>query len=179
MATFLGIDVGTSSIKAILVDERQALLAEASVGIAVDRPRPLWSEQEPEAWWRATCEAVGQIRERHGARLAEVEGIGLSGQQHGATLLAADGSVLRPCILWNDGRSDAECRELLRRVPDFTTRSSNIPMPGFTAPKLLWVARHEPEVFARIATVLLPKDYVRLRMTGARVSEMSDSAGTL
>ncbi|MFO1150638.1 MAG: xylulokinase [Alsobacter sp.] len=179
MATFLGIDVGTSSIKAILLDERQTLLAEAGAPLAVERPHPLWSEQDPEAWWQATCQAVAEIRARHPDRMAEVEGIGLSGQQHGATLLAADGSVLRPCILWNDGRSGAECRELLERVPDFMARSSNITMPGFTAPKLLWVARHEPDVFARVATVLLPKDYVRFRMTGARVSEMSDSAGTL
>jgi xylulokinase len=108
-----------------------------------------------------------------------VQSIGLSGQQHGATLLDAAGQVLRPCILWNDGRSEAECLELTRRVPDFPARASNIAMPGFTAPKLLWVAKCEPEIFAKVAMVLLPKDYVRYYLSGAYVSEMSDSAGTL
>ena len=178
-AHFLGIDIGTSSVKAILVDERQALLAEASVSIDVDRPHPLWSEQDPEIWWTATCQALSVLRERKPDELARVEGIGLSGQQHGATLLDASGTVLRPCILWNDGRSGAECGELLEIVPDFTARAANIAMPGFTAPKLLWVRRHEPDIFARVATVLLPKDYVRYRMTGALVSDMSDSSGTL
>jgi xylulokinase len=108
-----------------------------------------------------------------------LQAIGLSGQQHGATLLGAEGEVLRPCILWNDGRSHAECAELTAGVPDFASRASNLAMPGFTAPKLLWVARHESEIFAATRMVLLPKDYVRYRMSGAYVSEMSDSAGTL
>lgn len=179
MATFLGIDVGTSSVKALLVDDRQKVLASTSVGLEVQRPHPLWSEQDPHAWWAATEAAVGTIRNLNPTAFAMLEGIGLSGQQHGATLLDRAGAVLRPCILWNDGRASEECRELLRRVPDFTQRASNIPMPGFTSPKLLWVARNEPDVFARVDKVLLPKDYVRYRMSGAYVSDMSDSAGTL
>jgi len=179
MANYLGIDIGTSSVKAILVDETQAILAEGSTSVTVERPHPLWSEQDPESWWEATCRSIAQIRGKAPRELAGVVGVGLSGQQHGATLLDRAGAVLRPCILWNDGRSGPQCQQLLERVPDFTRRSSNIPMPGFTAPKLLWVAQHEPKIFARIAKVLLPKDYVRYRLSGAMVSEMSDSSGTL
>jgi xylulokinase len=179
MTSFLGIDIGTSSVKAVLIDERQHILAEASCPLDVLRPHPLWSEQDPESWWRATLTAVGALRAAVPDDWTQLQAIGLSGQQHGATLLGSDGQVLRPCILWNDGRSQAECAELTARVPDFTTRASNIAMPGFTAPKLLWVAKHEPEIFASTAMILLPKDYVRYRLSGAYMSEMSDSAGTL
>jgi xylulokinase len=179
MSTFLGIDIGTSSVKAVLIDEKQRVVAEGGSPLDVSQPHALWSEQDPHAWWDATNTAVDQVRSANPDALRSVEAIGLSGQQHGATLLDETGEVLRPCILWNDGRSGAECGELSEKVPDFTRRASNIPMPGFTAPKLLWVARHEPEVFSRIAKILLPKDYVRYRMSGAMVSEMSDSAGTL
>ncbi len=179
MMSFLGIDIGTSSIKAVLIDERQGILAETSTPIDVLRPFPLWSEQDPEAWWRATLWAVGRLREKAPEAWRELQAIGLSGQQHGATLLGSRGEVLRPCILWNDGRSKAECAELAARVPDFTARAANIAMPGFTAPKLLWVAKHERQIFEATKMVLLPKDYVRYRLSGAYVSEMSDSAGTL
>lgn len=179
MTSFLGIDVGTSSVKAVLLDPSQAVLAEASLPLTVSRPKPLWSEQDPEDWWQATLGAVAAVRASAPEAFAGVAAIGLSGQMHGAVLLDGDHQVLRPAIIWNDGRSEAQCAELLRRVPDFTTRAANIPMPGFTAPKLVWVAEHEPEVFAKTRLVLLPKDYVRLRLTGAAVSEMSDAAGTL
>ena len=179
MTSFLGIDIGTSSIKAVLVGEGQAILADASVKIEVQRPAPLWSEQDPEAWWQAALSAVARVREAAPEAWRGLTAIGLSGQQHGATLLGARGEVLRPCILWNDGRSKAECAELEARLPDFHRRAANLAMPGFTAPKLLWVARHEPEVFAATRMVLLPKDYVRYRLSGAYVSEMSDAAGTL
>ncbi|MEJ1158461.1 xylulokinase [Prosthecomicrobium sp. N25] len=175
----LGIDIGTSSVKAVLLDGDQRLVAEGSAPLAVDRPRPLWSEQDPDAWWTATEAAVAAVRAAAPEAWSGLASIGLSGQQHGATLLDRAGRPLRPCILWNDGRSGAECAELTARVPDFTRRASNIAMPGFTAPKLLWVARHEPEIFAATAMVLLPKDYVRFRLSGDFVSEMSDSAGTL
>jgi xylulokinase len=179
MASFLGLDVGTSSLKAVLLDENQDTVAEATRPLSVQRPHPLWSEQDPESWWQATLAAVADIRAAAPAAWHDLAAVGLSGQQHGATLLDRNGAVLRPCILWNDGRSEAECRELLDVVPDFLSRASNIPMPGFTAPKLLWVRKHEPDIFARIAAVLLPKDYVRFRITGALVSDMSDAAGTL
>jgi xylulokinase len=178
-ATFLGLDVGTSSVKALLIDGRQAVCGETSIPLAVSRPRPLWSEQDPAAWWTATQAAIQAIRAAAPQAWRALAGIGLSGQMHGATLLGDGDRVLRPAILWNDGRSYAECEELERLVPDLRRRAANIAMPGFTAPKLLWVKRHEPEVFAATRTVLLPKDYVRLKLTGSRVSDMSDAAGTL
>ncbi len=176
---YLGIDVGTSEVKAVLVDQDQHLVAIGKAALDVQRPRPLWSEQEPDSWWRAAQAAVAQIQSGHAAELAAVRGIGLSGQMHGAVLLDAGDRVLRPAILWNDTRSAEECAELERRAPEMRRLTGNMAMPGFTAPKILWVARHEPKVRRRTAMVLLPKDYVRLRMTGERVSEMSDAAGTL
>jgi xylulokinase len=176
---YLGIDLGTSAVKALLADDAQRVVAEASAPLSVSRPRPLWSEQDPEAWWQAAAAAIAQLRARAGAALAAVTGIGLSGQMHGATLLDRHDHVLRPAILWNDGRSGAECAELERRAPRVRDVTGNLPMPGFTAPKLLWVAAHEPAIFRQVARVLLPKDYLRLRLSGERVSEMSDAAGTL
>jgi xylulokinase len=176
---YLGIDLGTSGVKAVLVDGDQTVIAQATAPLTVSRPQPLWSEQDPESWWQATNSAVTELRRGHPDKMAGVTGIGLSGQMHGATLLDGRDRVLRPAILWNDGRSGAECAELTRRVPDLPRISGNLAMPGFTAPKLLWVAEHEPEIFGQIAKVLLPKDYIRLRMTGRYASDMSDSAGTL
>ena len=173
---FLGIDVGTSGVKAVIVSEAGAVLAQASAPLTVARPRPLWSEQDPGDWWSATQAAVLGLDA--GLR-AKVRGVGLAGQMHGATLLGAGDEVLRPAILWNDGRSFAECAELERAVPQSRAITGNIAMPGFTAPKLQWVRQHEPEVFAKVRSVLLPKDYVRLRMTGDKASDLSDSAGTL
>ena len=176
---FLGIDLGTSGVKAVLAGERQDVVATGSAPLEVSRPRPLWSEQDPEDWWRAMGRAVAAIRRANPGELAAVKAIGLSGQMHGATLLDARDRVLRPAILWNDGRSAAECDELEAREPASRRITGNLAMPGFTAPKLIWVARHETEVFSETATVLLPKDYARLRMTGEHVSDMSDAAGTL
>lgn len=175
----LGIDLGTSAVKAVLVDDGGAAVGQASAPLEVDRPHPLWSEQDPEAWWRACDAAVKRLGESCPEALARTRSIGLSGQQHGATLLDGAGQVLRPAILWNDGRSGAECVELERRVPESRRITGNLAMPGFTAPKLLWVAKHEPELFAKIAKVLLPKDYLRYRLTGGLVSDMSDSSGTI
>ncbi|HEY5020161.1 MAG TPA: xylulokinase, partial [Steroidobacteraceae bacterium] len=172
---FLGIDIGTSSVKAVLVDEREAIVAQASSPLTVERPQALFAEQDPESWWRAS---VAAIRSLPAPARAAVRAIGLSGQMHGATLLDRAGNILRPAILWNDGRSGRECVELERREPRSRAITGNIMMPGFTAPKLLWVARHEPQIFARTARVLLPKDYVRLKLTGDAVSDMSDAAGT-
>jgi xylulokinase len=173
---FLGIDIGTSGVKAVLVDESGVLRAQSSAPLSVSRRQPLWSEQDPDDWWLAAEAAVTAIDKRlRGA----VRGIGLAGQMHGATLIGADGKPLRPAILWNDGRSFAECAELESAESRSRMITGNLAMPGFTAPKLLWVREHEPEVFARVATVLLPKDYVRLRMTGDKASDLADSAGTL
>ncbi|HEX7487450.1 MAG TPA: xylulokinase, partial [Anaeromyxobacteraceae bacterium] len=176
---YLGIDLGTSEVKALLLDEAGAIVGTAGAPLEASRPRPRWSEQAPEDWWNAALAAVDSLRASHRAALAAVRGVGLSGQMHGATLLDAADHPLRPAILWNDTRSERECAELVERVPEARAITGNLVMPGFTAPKLLWVARHEPTVFARVATVLLPKDYLRLRLTGEKVSEMSDAAGTL
>ncbi|BCA63878.1 xylulose kinase [Sphingomonas sp. HMP9] len=173
---FLGIDIGTSGVKAVVLDTHGSVVGQGTAALTVQRPHPLWSEQDPDAWWQATTAAVQAIDP--GVRRS-VRGVGLAGQMHGATLLDADDRPLRPAILWNDGRCFAECLALERAVPDLRTIAGNIAMPGFTAPKLLWVREHEPDVFAKIATVLLPKDYVRLLMTGDKASDLSDSAGTL
>ncbi|MCK8456091.1 xylulokinase [Sphingomonas faeni] len=173
---FLGIDIGTSGVKAVVLDEHGSVVGQGTAALTVQRPHPLWSEQDPDAWWKATIAAVQAIDP---SVRRSVRGVGLAGQMHGATLLDADDKPLRPAILWNDGRCFAECEALERAVPDLRKISGNIAMPGFTAPKLLWVREHEPEVFAKIATVLLPKDYVRLLMTGDKASDLSDSAGTL
>ena len=175
----LGIDIGTSEVKVVLVDAAQRVIGQSSSAVPITRPQPLWSEQDPQHWWSATVAALAEIRSAHPAEYGAVRGLGLSGQMHGATLLDARDRVLRPAILWNDGRSHAQCAELERRAPDSRRITGNIAMPGFTAPKLLWVEQHEPEVFRQVARVLLPKDYVRLLLTGEAVSDMSDSAGTL
>lgn len=173
---YLGIDVGTSCVKAVLVDDNNSVVDSASSDLSVSRLHPLWSEQNPADCWAAANGAVAGLRPD--LRTA-VRAIGLAGQMHGATLLGADMQPLRPAILWNDGRSAAQCAALEAAVPDTATMTGNRAMPGFTAPKLMWVRENEPEVFATTKMVLLPKDYVRLRMTGDAASDMSDSAGTL
>ncbi len=173
---YLGIDIGTSSLKAVLMDRNQRILGSRSADLEVSRPHPGWSEQDPESWWTACLAVLDGLAKDHPKEMAAVRGIGLSGQMHGATLLDASDKVLRPCILWNDGRSAEEAAEI--SVPSERI-TGNIAMPGFTAPKLIWVKRHEPEIFAKVKTVLLPKDYVRLLLTGDKASDMSDSAGTL
>ncbi|MGO6877863.1 xylulokinase [Rhizobium ruizarguesonis] len=174
---YLGLDLGTSGVKAMLIDGDQKIVGSANGSLDVSRPHSGWSEQEPAHWVRATEEAVAGLKAKHPKELAAVKGIGLSGQMHGATLIDATDKVLRPCILWNDTRSYVEAAAL-DADPRFRALTGNIVFPGFTAPKLAWVAKHEPDVFAKIAKVLLPKDYLRLWLTGDYISEMSDSAGT-
>lgn len=176
---YLGIDLGTSSVKVIIIDDNDTLIAQASAELTVSIPQPLWSEQAPQDWWQATNEAMAELKKNHAKALFGVQAIGLSGQMHGATLLDANHDIIRPAILWNDGRSQQQCLELEQLVPDSRAITGNIAMPGFTAPKLLWVAQNESELFARIDKVLLPKDYLRFLMTGDFASDMSDSAGTL
>lgn len=174
---YLGLDLGTSGVKAMLIDGDQCVIGSANGALDVSRPHPGWSEQDPADWIRATREAVAGLKAKHPNELSAVKGIGLSGHMHGATLIDAEDCVLRPCILWNDTRSHAEAAAL-DADPRFRAISGNIVFPGFTAPKLAWVAKNEPEVFARVAKVLLPKDYLRLWLTGEYLSDMSDSAGT-
>ncbi|MDX0761905.1 xylulokinase [Sinorhizobium medicae] len=174
---YLGLDLGTSGVKAMLMDEEQRIVGSATGALDVARPHPGWSEQNPADWIRAAEEAIAQLKAAHAEALAAVRGIGLSGQMHGATLLDEGDAVLRPCILWNDTRSFREA-EALDGDPQFRALTGNIVFPGFTAPKLAWVRENEPEIFARVRWVLLPKDYLRLWLTGEHMSEMSDSAGT-
>ena len=144
----------------------------------MSRPQPGWSEQNPEDWWKACNIVVKTLGKMKPKAVAAVEGIGLSGQQHGATLLGKDDKVLRPAILWNDARSFRECEDIMNREPKAVPLAGNIPLAGYTAPKLVWVKKHEPKTFAKVAKVLLPKDYIRLRMTGEYASDMSDASGT-
>ncbi|WP_332876450.1 xylulokinase [Massilia sp. S19_KUP03_FR1] len=178
-ATYLGIDLGTSEVKLLLMDAAQQVVATAHAPLVVSRPHEHWSEQDPAAWWQATRACMDTLARAHPQALAALHGIGLSGQMHGLTLLDAGGGVLRPAILWNDTRAGAECVELERRVPQLREITGNLAMPGFTAPKLLWVAQHEPALFRRTAMVLLPKDYLRYLLTGDFITDMSDASGTL
>ena len=174
---YIGIDLGTSGVKVALLNAQGEVAAIGSAPLQVSRPHALWSEQDPESWWLATDRAMQTLAQQHA--LSEVKAIGLSGQMHGATLLDSAHRVLRPAILWNDGRSGEQCRELEQRVPASRQITGNLMMPGFTAPKLLWVQQHEPEIFQRVAKVLLPKDYLRWRLSGDFASDMSDAAGTM
>jgi xylulokinase len=175
----LGIDIGTSSVKVALLGDDDLVIATASRSLAVSRPHPGWSEQQPQDWWAAIEECFDELQALQGPALAAVAAIGLSGQMHGATLLDEDGEVLRPCILWNDGRSGLQCERLTREWPELHAVTGNLAMPGFTAPKLMWVAEHEPAIMRRVAKVLLPKAYVRYRLGGDYVEDLSDASGTL
>jgi xylulokinase len=175
MTALIGLDVGTTGVKALALSPTGEVLARAEEGYPFDVPRPGWAEQDPELWWRAAGPALAALG------VEEVAGIGLSGQMHGLVLLDAEERVLRPAILWNDQRTAAECAEIeerlgLERLIELT---GNRALPGFTAPKLLWVRRHEPDVYERVAHLLLPKDYVRLRLTGERAIDAADASGTL
>jgi xylulokinase len=176
---YLGIDLGTSGIKVLLLNDAQQVQASADAPLDVSRPQPLWSEQQPSDWWQTLNVAMQSLKARAPQAMAAVRAIGLSGQMHGAVVLDANSEVLRPAILWNDGRSDAQCRELESSVPHSRQITGNLAMPGFTAPKLLWLRTHEPHIFEKVAKVLLPKDWLRLQLTGEAVSEMSDASGTL
>ncbi|MCE2578479.1 xylulokinase [Gluconacetobacter entanii] len=176
---FVGIDLGTSAVKAVLVDGSQDVVGACSRALTISSPRDGWNEQDPGDWWTATLSALDALAAAHPREMADVRGIGLSGQQHGAVLLGDAGQVLRPCILWNDVRAAAESREFERRFPESRQVCGNVAMPGFTAPKLLWVAHHEPEIFAATRHVLLPKAWLRYRLCGEMIEDMSDASGTL
>ena len=176
---FLGIDLGTSELKVLLLDEQHHIVASAGERLTVQRLQPLWSEQSPSQWWAALDTALQRLAAQHTKAMAAVQAIGLSGQMHGAVLLDAAATVLRPAILWNDGRSGDACVALQAAVPDLQVITGNLAMPGFTAPKLWWLRANEASTFQRMRCVLLPKDWLRLGLTGERVSDMSDASGTL
>lgn len=178
MVAFLGIDIGTSAVKAVLVDGAERILASATRPLVSAQPFPGWSEQDPEDWWRAVEAVAAELSRAAPEAWRALKAIGLSGQMHGLVAIDAAGAVIRPAILWNDSRAAAEAAQLAA-IPDVARLAGVLPMAGLTAPKALWLKSHEPEAFARIACVLSPKDYVRLRMNGERLTDVSDAAGTL
>jgi len=181
MAYFLGLDVSTTSSKALLIDRKGVVLGTASSPHALSSPKPLWSEQDPAEWWQAVIQSIRDVIIQTGVSSSEIEAVGLTGQMHGLVLLDAEGEVLRPAILWNDQRCQAQCDEIHRRVGKqrFIQISGNVALTGFTAPKILWVAENEPEVYARAHHVLLPKDYIRYKLTGGFAMDKADGSGTV
>ena len=177
MSTLVGIDVGTSGVKGLAIDPEGTILARAEYGYPLSTPRVGWAEQDPADWWEATESVLAQLRGAAGPFV----GIGVSGQMHGLVALDADDRVVRPAILWNDQRTAAECAEIEQTVglERLLSLTGNRALPGFTAPKLLWMRRHEPEEFARTARIALPKDYVRLRLSGEHATDVADASGTL
>ena len=176
---FIGIDLGTSSIKMILIDQNQRILATANSSLSVQSPRDGFSEQNPQEWINSTMECFEALKLKKPKEFSQTISIGISGHMHGATLIDKDGNVIRPCILWNDTRSHQECEEFEKQNFDVRSISGNITMPGFTAPKINWIKNNEIDNFKKIFKVLLPKDYLRFVLTGEFFSEMSDASGTL
>jgi xylulokinase len=176
---FLGIDVGTSEVKALLLDTNHRVVGNSGAVLEISRPHPGHSEQDPAAWWEATKSTLAQLKTKFPTEYSAVQAVGLSGQMHGAVLLDANNVVLRPAILWNDTRSAKECEAMMAELPALPQIAGSLAMPGFTAPKLRWLAQHEPAVFAKITKVVLPKDYIRFMLTGEHVSDMSDASGSM
>lgn len=179
-AFFLGIDTGTGATKTVLLDSTGRVLVSASAGYPLYQPRNGWAEQEPEDWWQAAVRTVGEVLARGGVRADEIQGIGLTGQMHGLVMLDAAGEVLGRSLIWCDQRTAAECAEINERVGEqrLLEITANPALTGFTAPKILWMRNNRPEVFARCRHMLLPKDFIRFRLTGSFKSEMSDASGT-
>jgi xylulokinase len=178
---FLGIDTSTTSSKALLIDEQGGVVAVASSPHTLQTPRPLWSEQDPHEWWTAVASSIRAVLAEAGIGSDSIAAVGLTGQMHGLVLLDEVGSVLRPAILWNDQRTQSQCDEIHRRIgkDKFIQISGNVALTGFTAPKILWVQENEPEIFARARHILLPKDYIRYRLTGEYAMDKADGAGTV
>ncbi|HVL39785.1 MAG TPA: FGGY family carbohydrate kinase, partial [Fimbriimonadaceae bacterium] len=173
MPTLLGIDVGTSGAKAVLIDQDGRVVASASAEYPLSIPKPLWAEQDPQDWWQGVQDCLAQIPQTPDV-------IGLTGQMHGSVFLDESDEVIRPAILWNDQRTADECAQMDRAIgPERLRRiTCNPPLTGFQAPKVLWLRNHEPENFRRLRSVLLPKDYIRFRLTGQKLTEVSDASGT-
>lgn len=173
---YIGIDIGTSGVKVVVCDADGTVQGSETAPLTISTPQPMWSEQNPEDWWDAVRVCLDSLTEAGLTR--NTKSIGLTGQMHGAVLLDNQNTVLRPAILWNDGRSVTECTELSDKIADIEDITGNLVMPGFTAPKLLWVARNEPTLFAKVTRVLLPKDYIRFKLSGDFATDMSDASGT-
>ncbi|MHB8932403.1 MAG: xylulokinase, partial [Bellilinea sp.] len=181
MNYFMGIDVSTTGSKALLIDSSGSVVAAASSPHTLSTPRPLWSEQDPHEWWLATVNSIRTVLGKTGIAPDAITAVGLTGQMHGLVLLDDSGNVLRPAILWNDQRTQAQCDEIHARIgrERFIQLSGNLALTGFTAPKILWVAQNEPEIYARSRHVLLPKDYIRYRLTGEFAMDKADGSGTV
>lgn len=181
MAYFLGLDVSTTSSKALLIDQNGVVLGTASSAHTLSSPKPLWSEQDPAEWWQAVINSIQTVISQTGVQPGEIEAVGLTGQMHGLVLLDEEGQVLRPAILWNDQRCQAQCDEIHNRIGKerFIQISGNVALTGFTVPKILWVAENEPEVYARARHVLLPKDYIRYKLTDELAMDKADGSGTV
>ncbi|WP_035102365.1 xylulokinase [Aneurinibacillus terranovensis] len=178
-ALLIGIDVGTEGVKTVALDQKGELIGSAQVSYTFEVPQPGWTEQDPEVWWEAVKKSFGLLAEK-GIDLQRVISIGVTGQMHSAVLLSESGEVVRKAILWNDQRTNEECEEIKERIgmDDLMSITCNTVMPGFTAPKLLWIRKHEPEIYARIAHVLMPKDYIRYRLTDVLAADVTDASGT-
>ncbi|HXN91147.1 MAG TPA: xylulokinase [Candidatus Sulfotelmatobacter sp.] len=178
MTALLGIDVGTTGVRCLAIDERGRLVASASDDYPLLSPRPGWSEQRPEDWWAATCRVIVEVSTAAGS---DIKGIGLAGQMHGAVFLDGSDAVIRPAILWNDQRTQAQCDYMTQRVGArrLAEITGNPALTGFQAPKILWLRDEEPQAYRHVVSVLLPKDYIRLRLTGERATDASDASGTL
>lgn len=179
MSLLLGLDIGTSAVKAIIVDAEDREQASAEAPLSIDRPQPLWSEQQPDAWWTASAAVLDRLAAEHPKLMSGVAALGLSGQMLGVALIDAAGRPIRPAPLWNDGRAAAECAELEATVADFADLAGARPMPGFSAPKILWLSRNEPDAMKRTRRILLTKDFVRLCLTGDAISDRADASATL
>ncbi|MGH8912493.1 MAG: xylulokinase [Acidimicrobiia bacterium] len=181
MSYVLGIDSSTTATKAVVVDRAGSLLGVGSAPYGYETPRPLWTEQDPRLWWNGAVSAIRQVMGECGITGPDIAGVGVTGQMHGLVLLDESGDVVRPAILWNDQRTEVECDEIRRRVgaERLIEISGNDALTGFTAPKVLWVQRHEPENWARVARILLPKDFVRYRLTGSHGVDVADGSGTI
>ncbi|MCU7497573.1 MAG: xylulokinase [Ignavibacteria bacterium] len=180
MSYFIGLDVGTTGAKALIIDQDGRVLGSATTAYEMSTPRPLWAEQNPEDWWNASKISFRRLLGDSGIRNQDVRGLGLTGQMHGLVLLDEKGNILRPCIMWNDQRTIDECREMTDKAgfERLLRITGNPVLPGFTAPKILWVGKNEPEIYKQIAHILLPKDYIRYRLTGEFATDVSDASGT-
>jgi len=181
MSYLIGIDVGTTGVKTLVIDEAGHVLGSAVSEYPMYTPRPQWAEQDPEDWWQATILSIRQALQVSAIEPESIVGVGLTGQMHGMVMLDAQGQVLRRCIMWNDQRTAAQCEWIMNLIgrERFLELTLNPALPGFTAPKIIWTRENEPDVYARAAKVLLPKDYIRYRLTGVYATEVSDASGTV